>query len=150
MDCKTLKSNFSFIKTRINKISAYSISMLPIEIIKKNLKKTIKNYFFVLEKQAEPNKRNYYASVQKYNRLITYNENILLVHLANKRMYNLKNIDYKNKPKSVKDYAFSINIENLHENFSHNKEELINFKSSPTLFFDRELSKFLCASLTEI
>ena len=140
MDCKTLKSNFSFIKTKINKISAYSISMLPIEIIKKDLKKTIKNYFFVLEKQAEPNKRNYYASVQKYNRLITYNENILLVHLANKRMYNLKNIEYKNKPKSVKDYAFSINIENLHENFSHNKEELINFKSSPTLFFDRELN----------
>ena len=55
-------------------------------------------------------------------------------------MYNLKDIDYINEEKSIKDYAFSINIENLHENFSHNKEELINFKSSPILFFDRELN----------
>jgi len=121
--------NFSYIK---GFLPAYSLSMLPIESIKNHLKKTIKNYFFVLDK-GEKNERKYYASVHKYNFLVTYNENILL---KNSKFQNIYNLGHFDELKDKKNFAFIINLENLHENFSHNKEELINIKISPTLFFD--------------
>lgn len=137
MDCRYGQS-FDFIKNSFK--SAYSISMLSIESIKDHLKKSIKNYFFVLEKQGKKNKRKYYASVQKCNRLITYNENILLKDSNFTKMYELDKEDIIYNPKIIKNFAFILNLENLHENFSHNKEELLNIKDSPTLFFNRDLN----------
>jgi len=137
MDCRYGQS-FDFVKNSFK--SAYSISMLSIESIKDHLKKSIKNYFFVLEKQGKKNKRKYYASVQKCNRLITYNENILLKDSNFTKMYELDKQDIIYNPKIIKNFAFILNLENLHENFSHNKEELLNIKDSPTLFFNRDLN----------
>ena len=128
MNCIYTK-NFSFIKKFL---SAYSISMLPIDSIKIHLKKTIKDYFFVLERSLE-NERKYYASVHKFNFLVTYNENILLKNSSIKSIFDC---DQFYETKENKNLAFIINLENLHENFSHNKEELINIKDSPTLFFN--------------
>ena len=54
MDCIYSK-NYKFIKKFK---SAYSLSMIPLESIKNHLKKTIKNYFFILEK-GEENERKY-------------------------------------------------------------------------------------------
>ena len=122
-------NNFSYTK---GFLPAYSLSMLPIESIKNNLKKIIKNYFFVLDK-GEKNERKYYSSMHKYNFLVTYNENILLKNSKFQNIYNLGSFD---KLKDKKNFAFIINLENLHEKFSYNKEELINTKKSPTLFFD--------------
>lgn len=137
MDCHYGQS-FYFIKTSFK--SAYSISMLSIESIKDHLKKSIKNYFFVLEKQGIANKRKYYASVQKCNRLITYNENILLQDSKFSKIYELDEEDIFYNPKIINNFAFILNLENLHENFSHNKENLLNIKESPTLFFNRDLN----------
>ena len=106
--------------------------MLPIDSIKIHLKKTIKDYFFVLERSLE-NERKYYASVHKFNFLVTYNENILLKNSSIKSIFDC---DQFYETKENKNLAFIINLENLHENFSHNKEELINIKDSPTLFFN--------------
>ena len=113
-------------------LPAYSISMLPLESIKKHLKNTIKNYFFVIEK-GEEDDRKYYAEVHKYNFVVTYNENILL---RNSKFLNIYDFGKYSEIEEVYDLAFIINLENLHEKFSHNKEELINIKNSPTLFFD--------------
>ena len=135
MDCLYCK-NFAFISSIT---SAYSISMLPIELIKKHLKKTIKNHFFVLVKEGKPNKRRYYASVQKYNKIITYNENILLRDSKIKKMYVLGKEDVNENPKISTNFAFILNLENIHE-ISHNKEEIMNIKNSTTLYFDRNLN----------
>ena len=128
MDCIYSK-NYKFIKEFK---SAYSLSMIPLESIKNHLKKTIKNYFFVLEK-GEENERKYYASVHKYNFLVTYNENIIL---RNSKYLNICNCQKYYEEDECLDLAFIINFENLHENFSHNKEELLNIKKSPTLYFN--------------
>ena len=136
MDCLQSKS-FGFVSTII---SGYSISMLPIELIKKDLKKSIKNYFLVLIKEGKINKRRYYASVQKYNNLITYNENILLKDSIFNKMYDLDIFDIVYNPKTSRNFAFILNLENIHENLAHNKEEIINIKNSPTLYFDRNLN----------
>ena len=118
-------------------IPAYSISMLPLETVKKHLKSTIKNYFFILEKN-EKNKRNYYSSVHKFNQLVIYNENVLLINDKNNKIWQLENIDMLDNPQLTKNLSFIINLENLHENFSHNKEEILNTKKSPTYFFTRD------------
>ena len=135
MNC-IFNKEYNFIK---GFLSAYSLSMLPLESIKAHLKRTIRNYFFVLEK-GEANKRRYYASVHKFNFLVTYNENILL---KNSKFRNIYGCGRLCKIEDKKNLAFLINLENLHENFSHNKEEIINIKISPTLFFNNnyELSK---------
>ena len=137
MDCRYGQS-FNFIKTSFK--SAYSISMLSIESIKEHLKKSIKNYFFVLEKQGIVNKRKYYASIQKCNKLITYNENILLQDSKFSKMYELDEEDIFFNPKIINNFAFILNLENLYKNFSHNKENLLNIKESPILFFNRDLN----------
>ena len=137
MDCHYGLS-FSFIKNSFK--SAYSISMLSIGTIKEHLKKSIKNYFFVLKKQGITNKRKYYASVQKCNKLITYNENILLQDSKFSKIYKLDEEDILDNPKIINNFAFILNLENLHENFFHNKESLLNIKESPTLFFNRDLN----------
>ena len=110
-------------------VSAYTISMLPLNIVKKHLVNTIKPYFFILKK-ACGNERNYNASVQKDNQVITYNENILLYNSNYQNMKDCEQLNIK------KDYAFILTFENLHENFSHNKEGILNVKNSPTLYFD--------------
>ena len=38
----------------------------------------------------------------------------------------------------IKDYAFILNFENIHENISHNKERILNKTNSPTLFFNHD------------
>ena len=128
-------------RTDFNKIlkPAYSISMLTIDKIKDHLKKTIKNYFFVLKNQGI-NSRNYYASTKKFTNLITYNETILLCNSHYDKMYQIEQIDLINNKKIINNYAFVLNLENLHENFAHNKELIINLKKSPTLYFDRNLN----------
>ena len=136
MNCLYQKSSFEFI---ISTMSAYSISMLPIELIKNHLYKSIKDYFFVLEKENIQNKRRYYASVHKFNNLITYNENILLRNYKLKKMYDIGGVEAMDNENDIKDYAFNLNLENLHENFVHNKEEIVNIEDSPRLFFDRNL-----------
>ena len=113
-------------------ISAYSISMLTLDCIKKHLKKTIKPYFFIIRKGIS-DERKYYASVHKFNNIITYNEKILLSETAYQK------IDFKEKLSTKKDYAFILFFENMHENFSHNKENLLNKQESPTLFFNDKL-----------
>jgi len=112
-------------------ISAYTISMLPIEIVKKHLTKTIKPYFLLFQKNYL-NETQYYASVQKDNNVITYNENILLEETF------YKSIEECDKISLIKDYAFILNFENIHENFSHNKERILNKTNSPTLFFNHD------------
>ena len=136
MDSIQTNINFSFIK--ILK-PAYSISMLTVEIIKDHLRKTIKNYFFVLEKQGEHN-RKYYVSIKKFSNLIIYNENILLCDSNYDKMYELSEEDIIIKPEIINNYAFILNLENLHENFAHIKELILNIKKSPILYFDRNLN----------
>ena len=130
------KGSFDFIKVLK---PAYSISMLTIELIKDHLKKTIKNYFFVLRKEGV-NNRTYYASINKFTKSITYNENILLYNSNYKKMYELGKTDIIFESKIIKNYAFIINLENLHENFSHSKELILNNKASPILYFNRNLN----------
>ena len=134
MKCSYKKKSFEFIESTM---PAYSISMLPIELIKNHLRKSIKNYFFVLEKENGQNKRKYNASVQRFNNVVTYNENILLRNYNFKKMYDIDKVYALENEKIVKNYTFNVNLENLHENFAHNKEEIVNMEKSPSLYFDR-------------
>ena len=99
----SIQQNGSFNFMKIIK-PAYSISMLTLGIIKDHLKKTIKDYFFVLEKQGV-NSRRYYASLQRFTNLITYNENILLYNSNYKKMYELSKTDLFFHPKIIHNYA---------------------------------------------
>ena len=110
-------------------ISSYSISMIPLHYIKAHLKKSIKNYFFVI-KRGLPDERYYYASVQTDNGVITYNEKILLKETPYITIRDNDKESYR------KDYAFLLNLENMHENFSHNKESILNTSKSPTIYFN--------------
>ena len=116
---------------------AYSISMLNLDLIKEHLRKSIKNYFFVLEKYNKKDKRNYKASIHKFSKIVIYNENILLDNKDYDKMYQIDRLTMKSKSKFIKTFAFTLNLENLHENFSHGKENIINIKESPTVYFDR-------------
>ena len=120
-------------------LSAYSLSMLPLEIIKAYLKRKIKNYFFILEK-GENDDRKYYSSIHKFNFVVTYNENIILKNSKIRNIYDCGKLCYIEDKKNL---AFIINLENLCQNFSHNKEEIINNEIYPTLFFNNnyQLSK---------
>lgn len=134
MECIISKS-FSFVTKTI---LAYSISLLPLESIKNHLLKTIKNYFLVIERTIETViERKYYASVHKFNSLVTYNENIILL---NSKCHSIINITRFDDVPLKQKLAFIINIENMHENFSHNKELLLNINAekSPSLYFDRD------------
>ena len=55
-------------------------------------------------------------------------------------MYEIDKMDIDDNPNIIKDFAFILNLENIHVNFSHNKEEILNIKNSPILFFDRNLN----------
>ena len=112
-------------------ISAYSISMMPLNNIKKHLKKTIKPYFFIIKKGVT-DERKYYASVQTWNNVITYNEKILLSETTFEKVRDSDELSIK------KNYAFVLYLENMHENFSHNKENILNTKDSPTLYFNNK------------
>lgn len=127
--------------TFISKVnSAYSISMLTLDLIKEHLKKSIKPYFFVLEKTNKTNKRKYYAAIHKFSKIIIYNENILLKDSNFTKMHHLDKSIITFQSKFIQQYAFKINLENIHENFSHGKETIINIKESPTLYFDRNMN----------
>ena len=54
-------------------------------------------------------------------------------------MYKLDEIDILYEPNIINNYAFVLNIENFHENFSHNKKHIVNFQESPILYIDRNL-----------
>ena len=114
---------------------AYSISMLSLDLIKEHLRKSIKNYFFVLEKYNIKDKRNYKASMHKFSKIVIYNENVLLANKVCRKMHQIDKLTAKSESKFIKTFAFTLNLENLHENFSHGKEN--NIKESSTLYFDR-------------
>ena len=116
---------------------AYSISMLSLDLIKEHLRKFIKNYFFVLEKYNKTDKRNYKASIHKFSKIVIYNENILLANKDYDKIYQIDRLTMKYESKFIKTFAFTLNLENLHENFTHGKENIINIKESPILYFDR-------------
>ena len=114
-------------------ISSYSISMLPLDYIKSHLKKTIKKYFLII-RNGKKDERIYYASVQNDNGIVTYNEKILFNDTP------FEKIGSEEKESIRKNYAFLINFENMHENFSHNKEAILNMKDSPTLYFNEDFN----------
>ena len=116
---------------------AYSISMLSLELIKEHLRKSLKNYFFVLKKYNKADKRNYNASIHKFSKIVIYNENILLANKNYDKMYQIDKSTMTFESKFIKTFTFTLNLENLHEYFSHGKENIINIKESPTLYFDR-------------
>ena len=116
---------------------AYSISMLSLDLIKEHLRKSIKNYFFVLEKYNKADKRNYNASIHKFSKIVIYNENILLANKNYDKMYQIDKLTMTFESKFIKTFTFTLNLENLHQNFAHGKENIINIKESLTLYFDR-------------
>ena len=112
--------------------SGYTISMISIDVIKKHLKSTMKPYALVLPKG---NNNDFAASVYKDNYIITFNEEEIFKAID---INNLNDIDYMELRK--KDFAFIINMYYLHENSSHNKEKIINYKKeSPIIFLDEDL-----------
>ena len=126
---KSLKIDKKNIKNGV--ISSYSISMLPLDSIKNHLKKSIKKYFFII-KRGISDGRNYYSSVQKDNGVVTYNEKMLLDET------NFVSITSFVNDNIIKDFAFLLNLENLHKNFSYNKESILNTDKSPTIYFDED------------
>ena len=74
----------------------------------------------------------YYASVQTWNNVITYNEKILLSETTFEKVRDSDELSIK------KNYAFVLYLENMHENFSHNKENILNIKDLPTLYFNNK------------
>ena len=122
----------------VDKKPGYSISMLGLDLIKKHLAKSIKRYFFILKKN-KTNLRTYRALLLRFSKIVIYNENTLLKYTHNEKMYKLTNQLYAFEGNFIKNYAFTINLENMHENFSHGKENIINVKESPTVYFNRNM-----------
>ena len=120
-------------------IMGYSISMLPLEIIKEHLKKKIKNYFLVIKKEDISSPREYYSNVHKNIGMITYNEHILLRNSNCDSMYDVNENIFPLQGTVCEDYSFLIHLENLRENFGYNKEIILNYGYSPILYFNREL-----------
>ena len=119
--------------------SAYTISMLPLEIIKKHLKSTMKPYALIWQKN---NKETFAASVYKDNNIICFNEGEIF-----KEIYDGQFYDILFRKEKINDFAFILNMYYLHENSSHNKEKIINSKEdSPFIFLDENLSSALIFS----
>ena len=51
---------------------------------------------------------------------------------------SFQKIESEEKEIIRKNYAFLLNLENMHENFSHYKEGILNTKDSPTLYFNEQ------------
>ena len=112
--------------------SAYTISMVPLDVIKKHLKSTMKPYAIIWQKN---NKETFAASVYKDNNIICFNEEEIF-----KEIYYGDFLDSSYRSKKEKDFAFILNLYFLHENSSHNKEKVINLKEdSPFIFMDENL-----------
>ena len=112
--------------------SAYTISMIPLDVIKKHLKNTMKPYAIIWK---QGNKENFAASVYKDNNIICFNEEEIF-----KGVYigYFNNSSFRSKKEN--DFAFILNMYFLHENSSHNKEKVINLKEdSPFIFMDENL-----------
>ena len=105
--------------------------MIPLDYIKNHLRKSIKKYFFIIRRGIS-DERNYYACVQKNSGVVTYNEKILLEGTNFVSITSFEDDNFR------QDYAFLLNLENLHENFSHNKESILNTDKSPTIYFDED------------
>ena len=111
--------------------SAYTISMISTEIIKKHLKKTMKPYALIFHKNS---KRDYLASVNKDNNIICFNEEEIFKNIPTELLYS-NNYMIQRKD----DFAFILNLLFLHENSSHNKEKIINLKvNSPLIYLNDE------------
>ena len=110
-------------------ISSYSISMLPLDYIKEHLKKSIKKCFFII-KRGVMDEREYYASIQTDTGVITYNEKILLNETPFGYISDLDKESYR------KNYAFVLNLANIHLNFSQYKKSILNTYKSPTIYFN--------------
>ena len=112
--------------------TAYTISMISIDNIKKHLKSTMRPYCLVFGKDGIG---DYCGSVYKDNNIICFNEDKIFEELS---ASNLNNIKYRNKRKN--DFTFIIHFFYLHENSCHNKEKIINIKvNSPIIFLDEDL-----------
>ena len=132
---KIYNKEFKFIKSVK---SAYSISMLTLDSIKTHLRESIKNYFFVIKKTNKLIKTNYNASICKFSKIVTYNENILLLENPKyNNVFEMNNSDLLFQSEFIKTYSLTLSLENMHENFSHGKETIINVRKSPTIYFDR-------------
>ena len=112
--------------------SAYTISMLPVNIIKSHLKKTMIPYALVYGLHS---KRDFFACIKKDNNIICFNEEVIVGDI------NYMNNDYFSKkfykPDNIDDYAFIISLLFIHENSSHNKEKITNIKiDSPIIYLD--------------
>lgn len=111
--------------------SAYTISMISTEIIKKHLKKTMKPYALIYHKNS---KRDFLASVNKDNCIICFNEEEIFKKIPGEYLYCN---NYMTQRKD--DFAFILNLLFLHENSSHNKEKIINLKvNSPLIYLNDE------------
>ena len=112
-------------------ISAYSISMLPLECIKHYLKRNIRPYFFII-RVGRKDERKYYANVHDFNGVITYNEKKLFIETNFDMINNLDPLPMK------QDFAFVLFMENILQNFSYNKEIILSTIESPILYFNHE------------
>ena len=113
--------------------SAYTISMLPINVVKNHLKKTMTPYCLIYGLYS---KRDFMASIKKDNNIICFNEEQIV---GDSYIKNLKS-NYMSKyyiPENIDDYVFIVNILFLHENSSHNKEKMLNIiADSPIIYLD--------------
>ena len=113
--------------------SAYTISMLPINVVKNHLKKTMIPYCLIYGLYS---KRDFMASIKKDNNIICFNEEQIV---GDSYIKNLMS-NYMSRyyvPKNIDDYVFIVNILFLHENSSHNKEKMLNIiADSPIIYLD--------------
>ena len=121
------KQNFQF-------TSAYTISMLPINIIKKNIKKTMLPYCLLY---GFFSKKDFMVSRYKDNNIICFNEEQIVgdsYFLRRKNNYISKFYLTEN----IGNYSFVINLLFLHINFFYNKNKLLNIVSdSPIMHLDK-------------
>ena len=113
--------------------SAYTISMIPLDVIKEHLKSTMKPYAIIWQKN---NEETFAASVYKDNNIICFNEEEIFKGIYDGRFYDLL---YRSMKEDA--FAFILNLYYLHENSSHNKEKVFNSKEkdSPFIFMNENL-----------
>lgn len=113
--------------------------MLSIDVIKKHLRSTMKPYAIIIPGN---NGFNFAASVYKDNSIISFNEDEIFKGINQYSLINDKYIELREK-----DFTFILNMYFLHENSSHNKERIINFKKeSPIIFLDENLNQGIILS----